>query len=265
MESYISTRIAVPEQWEPIFSHFYYAANNGVTPVQKQLLPTFQSIMAFNFGPPVSLQYGNASFLPIEKTLVIGPIKQSMLYTMKPGSKILVANFRHDAFYRFFGQALQQYLTDPDQLINTHCFAELHEQLCQIESVEEQVVKLLDFAGAYIRERDPASAYIIADGLEDGPVNPVKLIAAKSAQSERTIQLNYKKYLGFSAKEMARYQRFQKAIAMVVPGEVPDWFEIIDACGYYDQSHLIHDFTHYVGVSPQVYVQMQDVMCVAGS
>jgi hypothetical protein len=23
------------------------------------------------------------------------------------------------------------------------------------------------------------------------------------------------------------------------------WFDIIHACGYYDQSHLIHDFTHF--------------------
>lgn len=263
METYISTRIAVPEHWEQVFTHFYYTANNGDEALQRQLLPTFQSIMVFNFGPPVPLRYGDASFLPIERTLVIGPIKQSMLYTMPPGSKILVANFRYDAFYRFFGRAMKHYLTDPDKLINTHCFAELWEELNKIEHVADQVVRLLDFAGEYLSAQDPASAHIIEDGLDEGPVNPVKMIAAKHAQSERTVQLNYKKYLGYSAKEMARYQRFQKAIAMVVPGV--DWFAIIDACGYYDQSHLIHDFTHYLGVSPQVYLQMQDVMCIAGS
>jgi AraC-like DNA-binding protein len=263
MEKYISTRIAVPAHWEQVFTHFYYSANNGSEPLQRQLLPMFQSIMVFNFGAPLLLQYGDETFVPIEKTLVIGPIKQSMLYTMPPESKILVANFKHDAFYRFFGKALEHYLTDPDKLINTHCFAALWEELNTISGVEEQVVRVLDFAGEYLKAQDPAAARIITEGLEEGAVNPVKVIAAKHAQSERTVQLNYRKYLGYSAKEMARYQRFQKAISMVVPGV--DWFDVIDACGYYDQSHLIHDFTHYLGVSPQVYLQMQDVMCIAGS
>jgi len=256
-----SLRISVPPSWEQVFTHFYYAANHSNMPVQKQLLPTFSSIMAFNFGPPVPLQYGNETFHPIEKTLVIGPIRQSMKYTMPPGSKILVANFKDDAFYRFFGKPLQHYLTDPDKLIQTHCFADLWQELHAIEDPAAQVEKLLDFSGLYLCERDPAAAHIIEDGFHDSP----KQIAEKSAQSERTIQLNYKKYLGFSSKEINRYQRFQKAISMLVPGQVPDWFEIIDACGYYDQSHLIKDFTHYLGVSPQVYLQMQDIMCIAGS
>lgn len=263
MDGYISTKIAVPAHWEQVFTHFYYSANHSDEPVQRQLLPMFQSIMVFNFGPPVPLRYGDKTFAPIEKTIVIGPIKLSMLYTMPPGSRILVANFKHDAFYRFFGKALEQYLTDPDKLINSHCFAALWEELNKIPAVDDQVARLLDFAGEYLREQDTASAHIIADGLEEGPVNPVKVIAAKHAQSERTVQLNYRKYLGYSAKEMARYQRFQQAIAMAQPGV--DWFDVIDACGYYDQSHLIHDFTHYLGVSPQMYLQMQDVMCIAGS
>ncbi|WP_343670754.1 AraC family transcriptional regulator [Chitinophaga sp.] len=261
MQEYISMRIAVPPSWEQVFSHFYYAANHSNASIEKQLLPAFQSIMAFNFGPPVPLEYGGETFLPIEKTLVLGPVKQSMKYTMLPGSKILVANFKDDAFYRFFGKPLQHYLADPDKLIQTHCFADLWQELQVMEDPALQVKRLLDFSGEYLCTRDPAAANIIEDGLNDSP----KQIAGRSGQSERTVQLNYKKYLGFSSKEMNRYQRFQKAIGMLVPGEVPDWFEVIEVCGYYDQSHLIKDFTHFVGVSPQVYLQLQQVMCRAGS
>lgn len=258
MEEY---RIPVPASWEQVFTHFYYAANHSSIPVQRHLLPTFSSIMAFNFGPPVPLQYGDEIFHPIEKTLVIGPIKQSMKYTMAAGSKILVANFKHDAFYRFFGKPLQHYLTDPDKLIQTHCFADLWQKIKDIEDPAVQVEQILDFSGTYLCERDPAAAHIIEDGFNGSP----KQLAAQRAQSERTIQLNYKKYLGFSAKEMNRYQRFQQAIEMLKKGNTPDWFEIIHECGYYDQSHLIKDFTHYLGVSPQMYLQLQGEMCVAGS
>lgn len=261
MQEYISMRIAVPPTWEQVFSHFYYAANHSDVSMEHHLIPGFQSIMAFNFGPPVPLEYGNEHFLPIEKTLVLGPIRQSMKYTMPAGSKILVANFKDDAFYRFFGKPLQNYMTDPDKLIQTHCFAALWEELNTLDNPALQVERLLDFSGMYLCDRDPGAANIIEEGANESP----KQIAEKSAQSTRTVQLNYKKYLGFSSKELIRYQRFQQAIGMLVPGQAPDWFAVIDACGYYDQSHLIKDFTHFVGVPPQVYLQMQDVMCRAGS
>ena len=32
--------------------------------------------------------------------------------------------------------------------------------------------------------------------------------------------------------------------------ENPDWFALLDQYGYYDQSHLIHDFTHFLHQSP---------------
>jgi AraC-like DNA-binding protein len=40
-----------------------------------------------------------------------------------------------------------------------------------------------------------------------------------------------------------------------------DWFEVINECGYYDQSQLIHDFKHYINLSPAKYLKFQQDIC----
>lgn len=268
---YISERIPVPAGWEEVFSHFYYAANHTEQPIKKTLLPTFQTIMVFSFGNPTTINLDNDELLS-GKSLVIGPLKRSLEYTMLPGSEILVASFCFDAFYRFFGSTLKVYnelVQNPDELIKQHCFADLWQDLQAIPAFEQRVQLILQFSASYLRERDVASDAIIRDGLSETTMNPVKVVAEKSGQSERSVQLNYKKYLGYTAKEINRYQRFQKAVQYIREVYEKDgtvnWFDVIDHCGYYDQSHFIHDFTHYLGISPARFLKLQSVICIAGS
>ncbi len=36
------------------------------------------------------------------------------------------------------------------------------------------------------------------------------------------------------------------------------WLDLVVAHGYHDQSHLIKDFKHYTGLSPQRFVRFKD-------
>jgi AraC-like DNA-binding protein len=268
---YISERISIPAEWVQVFTYFYYAANRTVQPISKKLLPTFQTILVFNFGHPATI-YGEAGALSSGRSIVLGPLKKVLEYELPTGSEILVVNFRFDAFYRFFGAALKacnELVKNPDELIKTHCFSDLWQELNRMLTLEQRVQRILDFSVGYLHDREAASETIIRDGLQDTAMSPVKVIAEKSGQSERSVQLNYKKYLGYSAKEMSRYQRFQKTVhfiqaAYAKDGSV-DWFDVIDDSGYYDQSHLIHDFTHYLGISPTQFLKLQADICMAGS
>jgi len=267
-QGYTSKRIPVPPDWESVFSPFYYAANQQQKTVIKKLLPTFQTILVFSLGNTSYLRPAGTQLLAVEKSMAIGPLKKTLEYHLPPGSEILVANFRADAFYRFFGKALQSYrqlLLHPDELTPAHCFAALWQELKALPVVEQQVAKLLDFAGAYLREREMAAEYIINSQVPES-LNPVKLIADKNKQSTRTVQLQYQKYLGYSAKEINRYQRFEKAVALIqqqMETHTIDWFEVIHQCGYYDQSHLIHDFNFYMDISPVQFLKLQEEICIA--
>ncbi len=260
-----SCRIAVPPGFEDMFSHFYFAQNKSQQPLTKTLLPSFQTIMVFNFGPPASLRSTKQHEIEVEKCVVLGPIKQAFDYTLPVGSKILVANFKADSFYRFFGDALLHQFepSHPDQFLSENCFDHLWHELQVLQSPMAQVNRLLEFCRPYIRPSHN-TATLLAN-FESHELNPIKAIADQTRQSERNIQLKQKKHFGYSAKEINRYQRFLLAVEFIehsIASNVKiNWFELVDQFGYYDQSQLIHDFKHYLNLSPTQFLKFQQDIC----
>ncbi|RFS20103.1 AraC family transcriptional regulator [Chitinophaga silvatica] len=265
-EGYNSYRIAVPPAFEEIFSHFYFAENKSDTAITQTLLPSYQTIMVFSFGTQVSFTIPENAELTINKCLVLGPIKQALDYTLPPNAEILVANFKDDAFFRFFGNAsiMQNTPIHPDELLNENCFTHLWSELNKIVENTDRINHILDFSKPYVRNRNQIAEQII--GFDDNNNSPVKDISEKNQLSERAIQLHHKKYFGYSAKEINRFNRFLKAIQLIqetassIDTKI-DWFEVIHICGYYDQSQLIHDFKHYLNLSPSKYLKYQQSIC----
>ena len=258
-------RIAVPSAFSSVFSHFYFAENKTNLPVTKTLLPSFQTILVFNFGTKSSLKSKQNTVLEVEKCIVLGPIKQAFDYTLEPNSEILVANFKEDAFYRFFGNALLTHSLPihPDALIPENCFTTLWEELKIISDNQKRVDHILEFCTPYLREQN-AITTLLADFKEEA-LNPIKSIASQINQTERNIQLHQKKFFGYTIKEITRYERFLKAVDLIqkssVSSEKTDWLSIVEQCGYYDQSQLIHDFQYYMDISPTKFLKFQSDIC----
>ena len=55
------------------------------------------------------------------------------------------------------------------------------------------------------------------------------------------------------AAALARVRRFQRVIHTLARGDAPPSAELALACGYYDQSHFIHDFSEFAGLAPTAY------------
>lgn len=262
---YSSQRIPVPPEFETVFSHFYSAVNYSAETIHKTLVPSFQTILVFGFGEPASLTTAHDT-ITIDKCIVLGPVKQAFDYALPVGSEILVANFKDDAFYRFFGQvSLLEKGLHPDELSGENCFTQLWHSLANLSSPTEKTEQILDFCKPYLDQRSSLAELITT--LYDDSINPVKVIAQQTGQTERNIQLRHKKLLGYSAKEINRYRRFLKALSLLdhlaAQNKNVDWFEIIDQCHYYDQSQLIHDFTHYLHLTPARYLSFQQDICRA--
>jgi AraC-like DNA-binding protein len=264
-EEYISFRIAVPTDYEEVFSHFYFAENTSSDIITKTLLPSYQTILIFNFGTKTFLNSPQNTQIAIEKCLVLGPIKQAFDYSLSPKSEILVANFKDDAFYRFFGNATiaANLPINPDELLAENCFTALWTKLNQISDTTNRVNCILEFCKPYLQQRNAIAEQLI--NFEDETLNPIKSVASQQHQSERNIQLIHEKYFGYSAKELNRYRRFLRAIELIQSiaskSSKIDWFEIINECGYYDQSQLIHDFKNYINLSPTKYLKFQHEIC----
>ncbi|MBT1706103.1 helix-turn-helix domain-containing protein [Chryseosolibacter indicus] len=263
-----SERISVPDEFKDVFSHFYIAENHSLQAVQKTLLPSFQIMLVFNFGPPVIASSSVGNEIVIESCLVVGPIKKTINYTLPPHAELLVANFIGDSFYRFFTTASNEFLAlHPDLLLGENCFSAVWQCMKDLPSVEQRLHFLLDFSRQYLRQKDDTVEKILSMEYNSSAYSVVKAVANETSLSERSVQLKYKKFLGYTAKEMARYQRFMKAIAFVqskaVMSENIDWADVVERFGYYDQSQLIHDFQHFVNLSPKNYVALLKDICSA--
>ncbi len=68
----------------------------------------------------------------------------------------------------------------------------------------------------------------------------------------RQFERKFKQFSGFSPKLFSRIIRFQSAIKKYDDKKMP-LTEIAYECGYYDQSHFIHDFKEFSGYSPMQY------------
>lgn len=265
---YHQLKISVPQEFETVFTHFYFAENKSSCAVTKTLLPSYQTIMLFCFGTNACMTTQKNTSVEVEQCVVLGPVRQAFDYTLPAGSSILVANFKNDAFYRFFGKAMISHQgTHPDELLKENCFTELWHQLSKFPSSQEKTNHILEFCRPYVQEQDETSRLL--SNFENLSLNPVKTIAEQTHQSERNIQLKQKEQFGYSYKELARYSRFLKAITLIEKelerGKKVEWFTVIDECGYYDQSQLIHDFKHFISISPSQYIKFQKDICRSGS
>ncbi|UOB17950.1 DUF6597 domain-containing transcriptional factor [Abyssalbus ytuae] len=265
MERTGNYRITPPSEYDEVFSHFYFAKNDTEELITKTLLPSYQTILVFVFKAKALLVSKENTLVKIEKSIVLGPIKKVFDYSLPPHCEILVVNFKDDAFYRFFGSPLIAggAPVNPDKLLPENCFTAIWTELNKIENVQERINYILEFCKPYLGQRNNLVKEII--NFNTPNQNPIQAIAEKQNQTVRNIQLKHKQYLGYTAKEINRYQRFIKAVwliqKLVSENSEINWFEIINDCGYYDQSQLIHDFKYYINLSPAKYLKFQKNIC----
>lgn len=78
--------------------------------------------------------------------------------------------------------------------------------------------------------------------------------------SERQLQRKFKRQVGIPPKILSRIMRFQKFLAMTKEADTLTLADAAAACGYYDQSHFIRDFTKFSGMGPMKYLSSSHVM-----
>ena len=265
MEDYSAKRIGVSDTFREVFTHFYCAKNNGNKVISKTLFTSYQMLMIFNFEASTKITSKANDEIEIEKCMVLGPVKQAFNYKMLPGSEILVVNFKDDGFYRFFGGYLEQNNepVHPDYLVDEDCFSSLWTSLNELTDPKQRIDRILEFSRPYIKKRTAIMKRLL--NFNDKKFHPIKSVAEMENQSVRSIQSKHKQALGYTAKEISRFERFLKAVKILENlashSAKPDWMEIVSHCGYYDQSQLIHDFKHYLKLSPTTYLKFQHEVC----
>jgi AraC-like DNA-binding protein len=133
--------------------------------------------------------------------------------------------------------------------------AELENRLYDAPSLPERVTLLDAF---FLRRLLVSSPYdfarYVAHFIETaaGAVN-MKYLSAEVGYSIRRVDRSFRQCFGLTPKFYARVVRFQRALRMLSAESASDLTALALACGYYDQSHLAHEFADFTGQSPTLY------------
>ncbi|MCE7059498.1 helix-turn-helix domain-containing protein [Dyadobacter sp. CY343] len=261
----IGEHIEVTGALGEVIKHFYCIKTAGnFETITQHLSPSLEIMLAFNFGLPVRISFGDQDLgeKTIEKVGVIGPLRKMLNYEVLPGTDMIVVAFNPNGFYRLFqvpvDRMQNETVHDPDTLLGISGFKELWEMLKTLPAQQGRANLLIEYGQAFIKEADAGSQPLLEgiQDLENAFNQPSKAIAVETDLSTRTIQMRFQKYLGFTTKELTRFVRFKQVIDFIQKQEHSvDWLAVVTEFGYHDQSHLIKDFKHYLSTTPRKFVQ----------
>ena len=139
--------------------------------------------------------------------------------------------------------------SDADRLADALWTTELTDRE-RIALIETQLVRRL-------RQDSPASAgetlirrAVSAIDTSGGGLR-IDDLAGELGISRQYLAAQFRARVGLSPKLYARICRFRRATAVLKASPTPDWARLALECGYFDQSHLIHDFQEFAGNAPE--------------
>jgi len=203
----------------------------------------------------------------------VGMMSSPILVASSAPVRTLAVRFKPGAAGRFLGaplHVLTDLRADLDQLWGRSDAERLADALWEYQRPERERLALIE--GVLLQrlraaQAAPPSARLAqhhADGLiryalgaleaSDGGLRIADL-ATQLGVSRQHMAALFRQHVGLSPKLYARICRFRRATAALQQTRAPDWSQLALACGYFDQSHLIHDFQQFAGSAPQHFLR----------
>jgi AraC-like DNA-binding protein len=82
-------------------------------------------------------------------------------------------------------------------------------------------------------------------------------LCAKLGCTRQQLIAGFHREIGLPPKRLARIMRVNRALRRLERGTPTNWADLAAECGFYDQSHLIHDVRRLAGVAPSTYLRLR--------
>jgi len=191
-------------------------------------------------------------------TVLTGVQTSYQLIDMAETEEVMGVVFRPGGLPAFFGVPAHE-SSDRDVPLDLLWGAaqagELRERLLEPRGPE---AKLDALEGAMAERWRPCAAHpAVVFALAEIGANPCE---SKVAAITGCVGLSAKRFIqhftgavGVTPKQYCRIRRFQQVLAAAENGRCVEWTRIAADCGYFDQSHFIHDFRRFSGLTPTSY------------
>jgi AraC-like DNA-binding protein len=196
----------------------------------------------------------------LEGAALVGPQSEFFVIDTAQQRSVLGAHFRAGGAFPFLK-------LPTDELHGLHVslsdlwggFArELRERLLGIECIQARF-DLME--AALLRQVQRPMEYHPAVGFAIRAFHqrprPVGEVCEATGLSARRFIEVFRQQIGMTPKQYSRVRRFQGIIQGLPEGGAVDWCDVALGAGYCDQSHLIHDFREFSGISPATWAELR--------
>jgi AraC-like DNA-binding protein len=235
------------------FVDYLWALRDADAPhARERIVPSGTLELVVNLDEDELRIYDGDRCRRLSGVVVSGAYRRYFVIDTREHASIVGVHFRPGGAYGVLG-------VDPAALVDQHVdldtlwgrsAGELRERLCSAAGAAERFA-ILDgvlLARLAPRRRHPAVAVAI-DRLRQ-PGASVGDIADEVQLSHRRLIELFTREVGMTPKLFGSVRRLERALSQAQATSCVDWARLAAACGYFDQSHMIRDFTTLAGSPP---------------
>ncbi|MCB9163551.1 MAG: AraC family transcriptional regulator [Flavobacteriales bacterium] len=189
------------------------------------------------------------------------PPRKGIVATSDGPVRCLMVNFYPSAFHRLFGGSVGRFnglMVPPEQVLGTDAamlYSRLRatrEPLVALDAVKDHLVRLV----AEKASEPPSVIAQLERYIRDrqGMVMVHKL-ALLAGLSERQLQRRFREEIGLSPKAFCSVVRFNQVYSEMKRRNKLD-LDVAIAYGYFDESHMLKDLSHFLGRSPKRFASL---------
>ena len=200
----------------------------------------------------------------VKRAWISGLQKQAILYKNNTDSSIISIRFTTGGFFcltKIPITVIEHVGVEAGAVLGSS-FSHLYQRIINASDSSEMFALIENYFLQY--RMDHNTEHEIVRFIDQNIDKPIDWLIHKSGYSQKHVIHLLKKHTGFSPKYLQRLYRFQLVVKEIQNQKnKTDWFSVVHRYGYYDQAHLIKDFSHFSGMSPTDYINSQ--MAIEGN
>lgn len=201
------------------------------------------------------------SKIEMKHAWISGMQKQAIIYKNNTDSTIISIRFTAGGFFSLTKipvTAISHVGVEAEAVLG-NSFRDFYQQLLNTASITDKFLLIEKYFLQY--SVDECLEHDIVRFINQNIDKPIDWLMHKSGYSQKHVIHLLKKHTGFSPKYLQRIYRFHQVVNEIQKHKDHiDWFSIVHRHGYYDQAHLIKDFSHFTGLKPMEYLKSQQVL-----
>ena len=235
---------------------YWVVTSDDREPRLQKIIPDGFPEVIFHLADPYRIQL-SGPWQTQPNDLLAGQLTHHFFLENTGRSHIIGIKLQPTALARLWQMPMHLYT---NRVVELHKAMPLHWQPLReaLQNVQEDALRILHIDVFLLAQSSSSSS---SELLSDQAVKMLRetrgtlgiaALAAHLGISERHLEQRFKREVGLTPKQFARIVRFNAIFELMKEGQ-PDWMELVEGAGFYDQSHFIRNFRAFTGEEPSAY------------